>query len=342
MDCLCTDGDMNRQGRHFLSCFSACPRAFAGLTSMHVESVKLRDSDIPSVLRTCQKLECLSLLNCDTGRDRPLVLEHSQLADLKLITCNCDGVELKWLPKLAQVICQSWFPSRHGRPLLFGHVPQLRRLLLTTAGYARYTTLKLSELLVDYAMLGELYLDFRSARIWVQPEKKNELAPLLQNLRIVNLGNIFEECDLTWTLFLLQAAPLLKMLQIKVSNHECIPVHQWLRKLVGVCKKENMNWELSDFKHSNLAVLDITGFQPEDKFVGYIRRVMKIAVNLEQVALHDDWCGDCGFRPVTRYPRTTEERDKTRRKISDGMMVPVKSVQFYQMSSDGRPFKFLE
>lgn len=117
-----------------------------------MESVKLSESDIPNVLRTCQKLKWPSLLSCDTGRDRVLVLEHPRLTELKLVSCYCDGVELKWLPKLTQVTCQTWLFFRHGRPLLFGHVPQLCRLILITTSYAHYATLKLSNLLVNYAM----------------------------------------------------------------------------------------------------------------------------------------------------------------------------------------------
>ncbi|KAK3144440.1 hypothetical protein QOZ80_4AG0313050 [Eleusine coracana subsp. coracana] len=207
--------EMTRHGNIFLSYFNTCRRAFAGLTGLLVERVKLLESDIPNVLRTCQKLQWLSLVSCHTGRDKALVLEHPQLAELKLEHCHCYCIELKWLPKLSQLTCHTWLPSRTGRPLLLGHVPQLRRLMLLTADYGHYPTLKLSELLVNHAMLGELHLDFRIYRIWVQPERPRQLAPLLQNLKVVNLGSIFKECDLSWTLFLLQAAPILNTLQIK-------------------------------------------------------------------------------------------------------------------------------
>ncbi|KAL6650925.1 hypothetical protein ACP70R_009850 [Stipagrostis hirtigluma subsp. patula] len=345
MDLLCSEGDMVRHAKRFLSYFNACPRAFAGLTGLHVESVKLGESDMPTVLRACQKLKWLSLLNCDTGGETVLVLEHPQLTDLKLDSCNCDGVELRWLPELCEVSCWSWCPSRHGCPLLFGHVPRLRRLRLCTAGYAEYTTLKLSELLVNYASLGELYLNFQCNRIWIKPEHPEHLTPLLQNLGAVNLDNISEECDLTWTLFLLQCAPFLKMLQIKVSSHQCIPFTDKMNKLLQMyfgCRSKNMEWELPDFKHYNLAVLHIFGFQPGNKFMGYIRRVMEAAVNLEEIALLDLWCEDCGFRPVTRYPRTKQERDFIRTQINEGVISPMKTIQFYQTSSEEPNIKILD
>ncbi|KAF8715131.1 hypothetical protein HU200_027686 [Digitaria exilis] len=333
--------DMARNGRRFLSYFNACPGAFAGLTSLHVESVALGLSDIPDVLRTCHKLESLSLLNCDSGHGTVLALEHPQLTDLQL--CSCNTVELRWLPKLAQVACSTWVPSQDDRcPLLFGHVPLLRSVKLSTAAYVTYPVLLLSKLLADCTMLSELCIGFDSHRIWIQPEGPAQLAPLLQNLRIVTLDNIFEECDLTWTLFLLRAAPLLKTLQIKfmfmilqVSSHECTPLpNEMLRTFI--CEKENIKWEPSDFKHNHLAVLEIHGFEGGNKFMGYIRRVMEAAVNLEVIILNDELCEHCGFRSTTGYPRTKKERDIIRKQINEGSSSATsRDVQFCEMSLEG-------
>ncbi|CAN6249125.1 unnamed protein product [Urochloa humidicola] len=334
MECLCDHSDVARNGKRFLSCFNACPRAFAGLTGLHVESVKLGKADIPNVLRACRKLKRLSLLNCNWGRGTVLALEHSELAKLKLTLC--DPVELKWLPKLAQVKCWNWRPqSNDGYPLLFGHVPRLRLLLLLNAGYRGYPTLLPSKFLDNCSTLRELFINFSSERIWIQPEGPELLAPLLQNLMILNLENIYEECDLTWTLFLLQAAPRLKMLQIKVSNHECIPIQDEMLRQHYICKKSNIEWKVPDFKHHNLILLDIHGFQPDSKFMGYIRRVIKAAVNLEVISLNDQFCEFCGFRPTTRYPRTKKERDMIRKEISEGLTSPAKEVQFHEMSLEG-------
>jgi hypothetical protein len=67
VDYACDGRDTARNGRCFLSCFNACPRAFAGLTGLHLESVTLGESDIPSVLRTCRKLRRLSQCRCSTA-----------------------------------------------------------------------------------------------------------------------------------------------------------------------------------------------------------------------------------------------------------------------------------
>lgn len=54
-------------------------------------------------------------------------------------------------------------------------------------------------------------------QIWIQPEGPKQLSRALQNLRILSLHNIHEECDLTWTTFFLEAAPLLEKIYIEVS-----------------------------------------------------------------------------------------------------------------------------
>ncbi|KAJ1269266.1 hypothetical protein BS78_07G197900 [Paspalum vaginatum] len=341
-DFACNDRDMDSQGKHFLSCFNACPRAFAGLTGLRVETVRLGESDVLNVLRTCRKLKRLSLDNCDWGSGTVLALEHPELTKLKLELCG--AVELRWLPKLAQVTCYSWVPSQNnGYPLLFGHVPRLQKLRLFATAYSHYPTLLLSKLLANCTTLHELYLNFDSQRIWIQPEGPQRLAPLLENLMVLNLDKIYQECDLTWTLFLLQAAPFLKKLQIQVLNHECAPVSESEMPVgIYICEKYNIKWELpADFKHHDLVKLEVYGFQPDRKFMGYIKRVMMAAVNLEVVALNDKLCQHCGYHPVTRYPGT-KERDLIRRHVNLGITSRVKDVQFHEMSLEGRPIRIID
>ena len=47
-------------------------------------------------------------------------------------------------------------------------------------------------------------------QIWIQPEQPKQLAAIFRNLTDVALRCIFPECDLNWTLFILQAAPALQ------------------------------------------------------------------------------------------------------------------------------------
>eukprot|EP00494_Astrolonche_serrata_P006298 UN06315 len=63
--------------------------------------------------------------------------------------------------------------------------------------------LRISELLGKTA-ISNLHLNFKSEKIWVKPEGRRQLLPVLHKLRLVNLINISEECDLSWIMFILQ------------------------------------------------------------------------------------------------------------------------------------------
>ncbi|GJN02531.1 hypothetical protein PR202_ga19893 [Eleusine coracana subsp. coracana] len=52
LDKYCGDDNMLANGRRFMTFIDAYPRAFAGLTYLHVQSMRLGESDIPNVLRT--------------------------------------------------------------------------------------------------------------------------------------------------------------------------------------------------------------------------------------------------------------------------------------------------
>jgi hypothetical protein len=137
-----------------------------------------------------------------------------------------------------------------------------------------------------------------------------------------------EGCDIAWTMFFLGAAPSLKELCLKVWDHySCGKKKQRARS-----KKTDLKWEPSapHFKHKNFAKLTIHGFRPDDNFTGYVRRVMEAAVNIKEVSLYDrNACKFCaeeldGFEievfPST-YPRTSEEKDSLREKITDGLVM---------------------
>ena len=95
-----------------------------------------------------------------------------------------------------------------------------------------------------------------------------------------------------------------------------------------VCQRENslVTWEAPNgFKHYGLKELAIKGYQDEEKFTRYIKRVVEAAVNLELIVLlESDWCTGCKFFPSTRYPRTDEERDLTRKQILQWGSSPIK------------------
>ncbi|KAE8782799.1 hypothetical protein D1007_43797 [Hordeum vulgare] len=183
-------------------------------------------------------------------------------------------------------------------------------------------TIELSQLLANVPSVSDLHLDFRSEKIWVIPEGPELLTPVLSKLQHVNLDHLPEGCDLAWTMFILEAAPFLKQLCMTVWDHRCIMfTGKEFRKENGLCDKANVNWKsyAPDFKHKNLVMLTIYGFQADDNFVRYIRCLAEAAFNLAEISLHDrKVCERCCALDLkvkdkvcpSRYPRTAEERNQ--------------------------------
>jgi hypothetical protein len=127
-------------------------------------------------------------------------------------------------------------------------------------------------------------------------------------------------------MFILEAAPALKQLCIRVWDHWCKMVtDKELRKKNGYCEKANVEWQpsVSDFKHKNLVNLTIYGFQSEEYFLRYVRRVLEVAVNMVEISLLDrEVCECCGNLDPSikvspsRYPRTGEEKNMLREEIT--------------------------
>uniref|UniRef100_A0A0E0K624 F-box domain-containing protein n=1 Tax=Oryza punctata TaxID=4537 RepID=A0A0E0K624_ORYPU len=265
-----SSSNMLANARRLVSFVDGCPRAFAGLTRLRVESVTLRGSDVPNVLATCKNLELLSLLN----------MEHPRLVRLDIDACDFETVELKWLPRLVHVSNNVWFPSRTLPPPCFWPCSTA-----SDSDTLHCRTLKLSELLVNTTSIRTLQMIFESEKIWFQPESPKHLAPLLRNLRIACLDRIHKECDLIWMMFMLEAAPLSKELRIPVTEHSCgsLAAGDVMRKLL-YCEKNSIEWHIdSDFKHYILLLVTVVGFEIKDKFVKLIKRLADAAVNLEDI-----------------------------------------------------------
>ncbi|BAS89773.1 Os04g0483900 [Oryza sativa Japonica Group] len=330
----CPDRDRVKQGKRLLYCFDAYPHVFAGLTSLHLECITVQGPCFSNVITACEKLSYLSLVYCDFGEETPLTIHHEHLRVVKLEFCTCDTVELE-VPDLLKLMMSVWSWSPRRYPFVFGHAPRLQRLELAHAGLIDSKMLQLSKLLDNCTSLRELWLNFEREKIWILPETPTRLAPLLNNLTFVGVHRIHPNSGITWTLFLLEAAPLLKMLSIKVTDHQCKPIEGELLKRT-LCEKNNIYWEPSDFKHYSLTMLIFYGFQPGKKCMEYIRQVIKRAVNLEDILLHDDRCEVCkSYYPVTRYPRTKKERDLVKKAINEGRTSPIERIQFFHTSEAG-------
>ncbi|XP_047091502.1 uncharacterized protein LOC124703328 [Lolium rigidum] len=295
----------------------ACPDAFAGLTRLHLQNMRFAELDITNILITCNRLESLCFVECDAGICSVLNVEHARLVEFTIAFGEFKTVELSYLPKLQRMTYNYW--PCDDNPLVLGFVPQLSELNLTNAGLSD-KTLELSQLLANVHTVRDLYLNFHSEKIWVRPECSWVLAPVLAQLRTVNLDNLPEECDFAWTMFFLEAAQCLEELCFTVWDHKCCRESQ-----KSFSKKTDVKWEPSsiNFKHKNLRKLTIYGFQSDKNFTSYIRRTMKTAVNIQEISLHDrKVCKICAekfpqmeARPSS-YPRTDEEKDSLRKKIA--------------------------
>ncbi|XP_048536953.1 uncharacterized protein LOC125515502 isoform X3 [Triticum urartu] len=303
--------------------------AFAGLTRLHLRNMRFGESDIPNILSNCKRLESLSFFMCGVGIGSVLHVEHTQLVELVMSYCVFKTVDLSSLPKLQRMTFGDWPCDEN--PLVLGFVPQLSKISLANPNFSGKTH-NLSKLLANAPTVNDLFLEFRSEKIWVQPECPRVLAPVLARLRFVNLDHLPEECDISWTMFLLEAAPSVEDLCIIVWDHKCRK-----KSHESYSKKTEVKWEASDpdFKHKNLARLTIYGFQSDGNFTRYVRRVIQAAVNIRKVSLHDrKACQLCAekfphaeVRP-SGYPRTSKEMDSSRKKMAAASAAACPDIHF--------------
>ncbi|KAM0865750.1 hypothetical protein ACQ4PT_043069 [Festuca glaucescens] len=336
-NCLkCTQDDLLCYAKRFNSWSGDYPAAFAGLTRLWLRNLRFGELDIPNILSTCKRLESLRLSYCDAGVCSKLQVQHVELVELHIEYGKFGAIQLNCVPKLQHVNYNGW---SYQDPLIFGSVPQLSKLSLENVGISSTNNLQLSQLLANVPWISDLRLDFKSEKIWVIPECPKLLAPVLGKLKIVNLHNLSEGCDITWTMFILEAARSLKELSISVWDHWCkMETNKDIRRQHGYCEKANVEWQTSGvhFKHKNLVKLTIYGFQPEENFVRYVRRIMEIAVNMEEISLRDrEMCERCGSLDPdikvcpSRYPRTSEEKDLLREEITKELpMVSAAVIHF--------------
>ncbi|KAM3280257.1 hypothetical protein ACQJBY_047192 [Aegilops geniculata] len=282
-------------GQQFMSFSRAYPVAFWWLTGLTLTKHAFGHSDITGLISACSRLRHLTLRYCRLLEDSSLKIDapRSGIQELKFMCFKCTQIELISLPKLRKVQCRYW--PYEDPPVCFGYVPELRDVTLSSFAMAWQAPFTLSECLSRSAMnLSKLSLDFDHQMIWIQPEHPKNLAPIFRNLASVHLLGIFRECDLSWTLFILEAAPALQI--IALSRHSCVktPEHS--------AEKTNVVWEPSkDLKHVNLKFLLIFGCEDEDKVTNYIRLVMEQAVGMKTIELHGEFsCKDCNAIDLER------------------------------------------
>ncbi|TVU18457.1 hypothetical protein EJB05_34559 [Eragrostis curvula] len=327
-------------GKRFMSFFRDCPAAFQWLTRLILDSITFNDSDIYDLLNFCNKLQFLSLTSCDstidpfTGEGAVLKIDapHSALLVLEIHNCGYERINLIQAPKLGRLVCTDWVGGNP--PLSFGNVPRLDNISLHCAALEWQAPFMLSQCLSNTTTLSVMYLNFSDQMIWIEPEDPKHLSPAFNNLREVYLYNIFYECDLNWTMFILEAAPSLKNLYLKLSRHPCER-----SRCEDSAKKVNLVWNQSSsrFKHRQLSLLEIVGFAVEEKLFKYVRLVMERAVGLKRIRLLDQKpCSKCdamqnGQSPSPikwRFP-AEEEKNLIVQQLLDGFSSSVEISNFY-------------
>ncbi|XP_051190702.2 uncharacterized protein [Lolium perenne] len=320
----CTFDDIVNYGAQFLSFFNECQVAFSGLTRLYLENLKFAESDVVSnILVTCKQLKYLGFLNCATEYWLTFNVEHAQLGEISFEDCRFGKVELKWLPRLTRINFAFWMTYKY-LPLSFGHVPLLEAVTLVNLALSWHEMVELSTLLFETSV-RELHLGFRYEKIWLQPEcLTRKLAYVFRPLRIVNLHSIPEGYDLTWTIFILEAAPLLEEFCMMVMDHPCeMKMDEEERRQCLYSEKKGVEWKspTSNFKHHHLTKLIIFCF--ESYMVSYVRRVMKAAVNLTNVYLYDRLgCRMCRhLKPLkpTTFPPSKKHRCSMRNLLTQGI-----------------------
>jgi hypothetical protein len=213
----------------------------------------------------------------------------SQLVALEFTKCYFSQVVLVSLPQLAQLVYDTWLSIKS--PLLFGNVPRLQNIRVACTLLSWQMPFTLSGCLSNTTSVTTLYLDFHGEMVWFQPENPKRLVPVFTNLKVVHLYDIFTDCDLKWTLLFLEAAPSLHSFYVNISRHICA---QYKLAYCKYAQKTDVLWEPSDFKHYSLNLLDIEGFQNEEKLISYIKLVMERAVALRKIHLHyKEGCERC-------------------------------------------------
>ncbi|KAM0836773.1 hypothetical protein ACQ4PT_062097 [Festuca glaucescens] len=217
-DIYCNDDDLIGYGRQFMLFLDTCAIAFGGLTHLRLENLRFGELDISNVLITCKRLRCLRMFNCDSGSWTVLQVEHSQLSELAIVNCSFERVELNSLPKLKRMTFEGSIAFQD--PLFLAYVPLLEALGLSNVCLSWHNMVNLSKFLVDTS-LQDLKLGFECEKIWVRPKcLTKRLSDVFHQLKFV-LDDIPEGYDLTWTLFILEAASNLKELYLTVWNHLC-------------------------------------------------------------------------------------------------------------------------
>ncbi|TVU27828.1 hypothetical protein EJB05_19329, partial [Eragrostis curvula] len=289
-------------GDRFKHLLKDCPGAFRRrLTKLTLQNVWFRDTAEVNdlIFRGCDALEFLSLTWCGLtspaldGDEAPPDRWHwpvlsidapqSRLQMLLCDWCHIGGVELVQAPALAALRYLTFCLRDYPRPITFGCAPSSFKGLFLSRYQGATNSFKLSELLANSGgQLEWLILGFEGSKIWLEPERPEQLRAALGRLTHLDFRGIPPECNLSWVTFLLEAAPLLERLDIQISNRICRP--EWHKE---GDRSADLTWELPspDFTHRRLKHISFHRAFHVEKDLPMARLLMELAMNLQTVTL---------------------------------------------------------
>ncbi|CAM0878401.1 unnamed protein product [Alopecurus aequalis] len=317
-------------GQQFMSFSRAYPVAFRWVTTISLNNLMFGDSAVADLVRACDRLRRLCMRSCNLV-DLHAVLRidapGSQLEKLEFTGFRSRKIELVSLPKLRKVRCHHW--HHMNPPLCFGYVPELRVVSLASHANMWQAPFTLSECFSRSAVtnLSIMHLDFNYQMIWIEPENPMDLTSIFRNLMEVQLTRIFPECDLSWTLFILEAAPSLQNFALSRNQHSCVKTSE------HSAEKTNVVWEPSkDFKHFNLKLLVMQGFEDEDKVTNFVKLVMERAKGLQRIKLRGKHhpCKECNddldLDSARRYQVDQDKRHRIKDRLIHGSSSSVEII----------------
>lgn len=320
----CYDEEMLQQACLVDGFFSAYPSVLRCLTSLSLCNICFARWDMHHLLfDCCNQLQHLTLVNCDAGGlsawniDAP----NSKLRFLKLEFCCLLRLDVLFLPKLERLHWDTWVCR--DAPLSLNSAPSLEELYLSCGAPINNRGFKLSELLSGNTAINDLTIDFQGERPWVQPEGE-QLCTAFNKLRRLSIFNIYVEFDLIWMTVLLEAAPSVEIFDFGIWNHSCDMDEERRRRSFG--ERTNPSWKTFEFRSRKqwpLKELDVTGFNPVEKQITFIRSVMGRSPNLKTITLRDYMpCKDCeemGKLPYSGFPMNEDEQDMVVNQINGDM-----------------------
>lgn len=176
-------------GRRFMSFVGACPVVFSWVTSLTLQNLRFTASDFLALLHTCSRLQLLSLTHCGSGTNSILSVDapDSSLLAMEIRACFYHTVDLIRVPKLERLLCDLDNMAGSFPTLRFGYVPCLHDIKLSIIHLSHYY------------------------------QNPRQLSPAFSNLRDIYLGRL-GMFGMAWTIFVLEAAPLLKKLSMEVRG----------------------------------------------------------------------------------------------------------------------------